>query len=338
MLPELVGLLRCPLCRQALAAGERRLCCAAGHSFDVARQGYVNLLPGDARPTTADDPRMVAARETFLGRGHFSGLRTVVSDTAVRCLSAMEADHPVAQAVVDVGAGTGYYLADILHRLPNTVGLALDLSKHSLRRAAGVHERMGAVVCDAWQELPLHDSVAALVLDIFAPRNAPEFLRILDRRGHVVVVTPTERHLGELVPALGLLTVDPRKQQRVEQTFSGLFVLAGYEGYDEELRLDREEIAALVGMGPSAHHLPEAAVHDRLKALAEPVLVTLSVTVSVYRPARRRPGQPRGAVRAGSGPVVPRPAGAAPSPTCSRPASPDNAPRDRRRRPPGHRR
>jgi 23S rRNA (guanine745-N1)-methyltransferase len=259
--------------------------CPDGHTFDIARQGYINLLPGDAHPTTADDSRMVAAREFFLGRGHFSGLRSVVSDTAIRCLSAAGADRPGTQAVIDVGAGTGYYLAEILDRLPEAVGLALDLSKHSLRRAARAHERMGAVVCDAWKELPLRESAAALVLDIFSPRNAPEFRRILDRHGHVVVVTPTQRHLEELIPVLGMLTVDPRKEQRVEQTFAGLFSPAGSEEYDQELRLDQEEIAALVGMGPSAHHLPESELHDRLKKLTEPVSVTLSVNVAVYRPA-----------------------------------------------------
>jgi 23S rRNA (guanine745-N1)-methyltransferase len=285
VLPELVGLLRCPLCRQTLAADGRSLRCAVGHTFDVARKGYVNLLPGDARPTTADSPRMVVARESFLGQGHFSGLRSAVANTAVRCLNVAGTDRPGTQAVVDVGAGTGYYLAAILDRLPEAVGLALDLSKHSLRRVARAHERMGAVVYDAWKELPLRDSAATLVLDIFAPRNAPEFRRILDRRGHVIVVTPTAKHLGELVPTLGLLTVDPLKQQRVEKAFSGLFVPAGWEEYDQELRLDREEIAALVSMGPSAHHLPESELHDRLKALTEPFQVTLSVNVSVYRPA-----------------------------------------------------
>ncbi len=285
MRPELVGLLRCPLCREPLTSNERSLRCPFDHSFDIARYGYVNLLPGDARATTADSPRMVAARETFLARGHFSGLRCAISATAIRCLEEGRGGKPDTQAVIDVGAGTGYYLAGALDQLPETVGLALDLSKYSLRRAARAHERMGAVVCDVWKEWPLAAGSATLILDIFAPRNAPEFRRVLAPDGYLIVVTPTERHLRELVCTLGLLSVDTQKQQRIEETFAGLFLPAWSEGYETQVALDRVDMTALANMGPSAHHLAGDDLNIRLDTLPPSMTVTLSVTLSVYRPA-----------------------------------------------------
>src|SRR5688572_20694208 len=118
--------------------------------------------------------------------------------------------------ILDLGAGTGWYLARVLERLPGRQGLALDLSKHALRRAARAHPRIGAVACDAWAPLPLRDGVAALVLSVFAPRDGAEIARVLRPGGALVVVTPTDRHLEPLVSKLGLLTVDERKEERID--------------------------------------------------------------------------------------------------------------------------
>jgi 23S rRNA (guanine745-N1)-methyltransferase len=243
---------------------------------------------------------MVAAREAFLAAGHFAGLRDFVCGTAER--AAGEAGGPAAATpggagtpeagcIVEIGAGTGYYLAGVLDRLPGTAGLALDISKFAARRAARAHERMAAVVCDAWQALPVADGVAALVLDVFAPRNPAEFLRILQPGGKLVVVTPTARHLGELVAALGLLSVDVRKPERLERTLGSDFVLVGQAEHEERLTLSPADAAALAAMGPSARHLQRENLAERLAALGDAIPVTLSVTAATYTP-RTPPGVP----------------------------------------------
>lgn len=284
--PDIVALLRCPHCGLGFGAEGGSLRCASGHTFDIARQGYVNLLPGDARSTTADTAEMVAARERFLQAGHFAGLGTRLADTvaaqAGRDRDAETRDGP--DCVLDAGAGTAYYLIGILDRLPQAVGMAVDLSKHALRRAARAHERLGAVACDIWRGLPVRDGAVATVLDIFAPRNAVEFRRVLAPQGRLMMVTPTDRHLQELVSSLELVSVDPRKEQRVEETLAGIFAPLTSEAYEEEMTLAHDDIAALVGMGPSARHLQADELGRRLAMLPPAVAVTLSVTVSVYRP------------------------------------------------------
>jgi SAM-dependent methyltransferase len=327
--PEALPFLRCPVCTAAFSPAGNSLQCASGHNYDVARRGYANLLPGGARPGTADSAEMVAAREAFLSAGHFAGLRDFVCMMAERALGVAADDvtasgrggagneasvageapptaptgngarppmaptgngaHPRSAApspgcIVEVGAGTGYYLAGMLDRLPGRVGLALDISKFAARRAARAHERMAAVVCDAWQALPLIDGAASLLLDIFAPRNPGEFRRILRPDGVLLVVTPSPRHLRELVDRLDLVTVDAQKPRRLEQALERGFSLNDRAEYEEVLSLPPADAVALVGMGPSARHLQRADITERLDGRDAPTGVTLSVIASMYTP------------------------------------------------------
>ncbi|MET0513206.1 MAG: putative RNA methyltransferase [Thermoleophilaceae bacterium] len=278
MLSSALDLLRCPHCDGALACDNATVRCEAGHSFDVARQGYLSLLPGDAELGSADTAAMVSARSAFLGAGHFDPLAEEVQS---ECERAVAAD--AGGCVVDLGAGTGWYLARVLERVGDRTGLALDLSKHALRRAARAHPRIAAVACDAWRPLPLRDGVAALALSVFAPRNGPELARVLRSRGALVLASPTRAHLRELVPALGLLSVDERKPQRLAAQLDPYFDRLAQHGLDWTMELDHAGVRDLVGMGPSALHTDAGALEEAVAALAEPVCVTGSVSVSVYR-------------------------------------------------------
>jgi 23S rRNA (guanine745-N1)-methyltransferase len=273
-LADVIDLLRCPHCGAGLALAERSLRCPAGHSFDVARQGYVNLLPGDAAAGSADTTAMVEARAEFLGAGHYSALADLVAAAA----EAAAARSP--GCLVDIGAGTGYWLATALERLPGRPGLALDISKHALRRAARAHPRIGAVACDAWSSLPVADGVAAVVLSVFAPRGGAEIARLLAPAGRLVVVSPSERHLAELVEPLGLLSVDERKRERLWDQLSPLLVLESEHSHEESMSLTRAAALAAARMGPSAHHVES--LEEAIRSLPEPVPVTAAVRISVW--------------------------------------------------------
>lgn len=271
------SLFGCPNCGGDLVRADGALRCAGGHSFDVARQGYVNLLPGGAHTGTADTAEMVAARAQFLSRGHFAQLDAALADVVEQAVSGVDG------CIADVGAGTGEHLAAVLARLPGRYGLALDVSKHAARRAAKVHPRIGAVVCDAWGVLPVRSGVAAAVLSVFAPRNAAEFARILAPGGALVVVTPTDRHLAELIGPLGMISVDARKEERLEGALAGRFERECTRGVEGKLRLTRADALAVVMMGPSARHVDPDEARRRAEALPEPLEATLSVSISVWR-------------------------------------------------------
>src|SRR5215469_4190512 len=213
MLDHAIGYLRCPQCAGdgGLARDGGTIRCAAGHSFDIAKAGYVSLLPAGPAKNAGDSAAMVRARQDFLAAGHFAALAAVVAELA----QAAVGDSGPAGCVVDVGAGTGYYLAAVLDRLPGRVGLALDISRNALRVAARAHPMAAAIGCDAWRALPVMTDRADVVLNVFAPRAGAELRRILGPAAQLIVCTPAADHLAELVEPLGMLSVDERKQQRL---------------------------------------------------------------------------------------------------------------------------
>ncbi|MFC4914038.1 putative RNA methyltransferase [Actinomadura gamaensis] len=290
VLADVVEYLICPVCGDPLAQDDRGLRCPSRHSFDVARQGYANLLPGNARPGTADTPEMVRAREEFLTAGHFSPM----ADALRRLVAATLQDSGTRDGcLLDAGAGTGYYLKAVLDapEVEKTAGLALDISKHAARRAARAHPRIGAIVADLWRPLPVADGAAIAVLNVFAPRNAAEFHRVLRADGPLVVVTPSSRHLGPLVDALGLLKVDDQKSERTDAALADHFALVTREELEFEASLTHEEILTLVGMGPSAHHIATDTLAARVSELPDPYPAPLSFVLSHFRP-KPSPGRP----------------------------------------------
>jgi 23S rRNA (guanine745-N1)-methyltransferase len=281
VIADIVPALRCPHCRAELAVTDRSLRCAQGHSFDIARQGYVALTGGRGTVHRGDSAEMIAAREDFLSAGHLAGLREAIADDAAEFSPASEP-----RVIVDAGAGTGYYLAGVLDRLPDCVGVALDASKAALRRSARAHARIGAVGCDIWSGLPLADACACLLLDIFSPRNGPEYRRVIATGGHLIVVTPGPDHLQELVDPLGLIGVDPHKAERLETVLSPWFTPERRTKYERTLQLRGRELATLVSMGPSARHLSAEKLRTRIVALLgsrSALPVTFSVALSVHR-------------------------------------------------------
>jgi 23S rRNA (guanine745-N1)-methyltransferase len=295
-LAGVVQALTCPVCSSRLHVTGGVLSCTSRHSFDIAREGYVNLLPGRAKASTADTAEMVAARKEFLAAGPFDPLLHAV---AVAARGAVDED--VTGIVLDAGGGTGDYLRAVLEAMPERKGISLDISKLACRVAARSLPDAGVVVADVWKPLPLRDRAAALVLDIFSPRNASEFHRVLARDGALIVVTPTALHLASLVSAVGLITVDPDKQVKLAEKLSGHFKLLSETLVTAELSLTREQALAAAGMGPTGAHATPEELATRASALDEPFLTVLSVNVGVYRPLSRseRSAQPsRNPVRA----------------------------------------
>ncbi|MGB4592733.1 MAG: 23S rRNA methyltransferase, partial [Coriobacteriia bacterium] len=131
--------------------------------------------------------------------------------------------------------------------------------------------------------LPVRDGGLAAALDVFAPRNAAEIHRTLAPGGTLVVVTPAPGHLRELVEALGLLTVDERKDERLTASLGGHFDCMAQTRVRYALALDRSALAALVGMGPSAYHIEAATVTARIAELSDPFKTAVDVVVSVWR-------------------------------------------------------
>jgi 23S rRNA (guanine745-N1)-methyltransferase len=254
--------LRCPICAEPFGAHDRSLRCANNHSYDVAKQGYVNLLGTGA----GDTREMVTARAEFLDAGHYAPLASLVASEAAR-------DLRRDGLVVDAGCGTGYYLGCVLSRAPAASGLGMDTSTSALRRAA--RTGIGAVGWDLWKPWPLASGCADVVLTVFAPRNPAECHRVLRDSGTLVVVTPAPSHLAELRHYVDILAIEEDKLGRLDASLTD-FVLARRHDCEIELTLSAEDVHRIVHMGPNAHHVRTVRVPD-------PLTVTAAFVVSVYR-------------------------------------------------------
>ncbi|MGZ5472976.1 MAG: methyltransferase domain-containing protein, partial [Thermoanaerobaculia bacterium] len=225
-------------CRTPLAREEKRYVCANGHSFDIARSGYVNLLqPQDRRSKSpGDTAEAVAARRKFYERGD------PLVDAIVRAFS-------VSGALLDVGCGEGSHL-DAFRRAHGIEAWGVDISVPAIELAARTCRECSFVVANADRFLPFADASFDAVASITARMNAEEMHRVLRADGALLVVVPGAEDLVELREAV---QGERALRDRVERTvaeFRPRFTLERRETFRRVARLDR---AAMIEVMSSSY-------------------------------------------------------------------------------------
>lgn len=271
----IVKILICPHCGIELRQNGGSLVCSNGHTANIARQGYVSLLGRYSGTHTADSAEMIAARERFLAAGHFSP----VTD-AINAEITGPGLEDVEGAIIDLGAGSGHYLASALDAAPQRIGLGVDNSKFAARKVAKCHERAGAIVADIWDGIPVMSGAGAVIINVFSPRNGEEIERILAEGGRLIVVTPNPEHLEELIEPFGMIGVDPDKEERLERSLGESATELESSTVQWKMELGPAEVIDLVGMGPSAGRLDAEALEKIKAELGETTEVTGSVRIT----------------------------------------------------------
>lgn len=262
---ECSGQWQCPACGERLRPAAGVLACAHGHSFDVAREGYVNLLlrRRQLAPTVGDAPEMLQARRRLFDAGLYAPLLARVNALAAEVLAG-----ETAVSLLDAGCGEGSYLGRLQAHLAmqqRACGLGVDIAKAAVKLAARRYAACRFAVADVTQRIPVPDAALHLVLNAFAPRNPAEFARVLRPGGWLLLVLPADAHLAALRQRFGLLDVEPDKETHVAAQLAGQFAPARREPLAFPLRLGGTQLRDLVQMTPSARHLAPAA----LAALAD---------------------------------------------------------------------
>ena len=270
-----MSLFLCPICGALLERAEGRYRCPKGHSYDIAREGYVHLLPANRKHAKepGDDKTMVAARSRFLEGGWYGHLCRTLCD-----LAALHAgEEPV---LLDAGCGEGTYTAAIAGRLAQegkplrTAGV--DLSKAALKRAARRAKDVEFAVASVYH-LPVGDGAASLLLDCFAPLAQEEYRRVLRPGGVFLYVVPAPEHLMEM------------KQVLYDAPYENPDQAVEYEGFryldvvpvSRRLSLEGQTVEDLFAMTPYAWKTPREGV-ERLRAL-ERLEVTAAFRIHVFR-------------------------------------------------------
>jgi len=235
----------CPLCHASLTQAENSYICPQGHTFDKAKEGYVNLLPVQHKRSRdpGDSAEMMQARRAFLDAAHYQPLRDAVAQWLATALSKS------ATSILDIGCGEGYYtaaFADVAGRVgAETVGL--DVSKSAIRAAAKRYPQVTFCVASS-HRLPFGDASQDAIIRIYAPCKAEELARVVKPGGWVVTVTPGPRHLMEMK---GLIYDEVRLHAPHSEQLAG-FTLKHEQSLGYDMQLTGKEAVALLQMTPFA--------------------------------------------------------------------------------------
>lgn len=176
----------CPVCRSALLLEDCTYRCEKNHSFDRAKEGYINLLLSHQRRSShpGDDAAMIQARRRFFDSGAYNPLKELIRQSAI--------SNPQS-AILDCGCGEGYFLGSL-----TGTRFGVDISKEAIRCAAKRYGDANWIVANGMRKLPFAGHSLDVILSILAPRNPEEFARILKPDGALILGVPGPNHLIEL--------------------------------------------------------------------------------------------------------------------------------------------
>ena len=260
----------CPICGRELEKQDKRYVCPGRHSFDIARQGYVNLLTVQQKHSLApgDTREQVLSRRSFLEAGHYAPI--------AEALIAAAKHYGVTGEILDIGCGEGWYSA----RLAEALGLpltGLDISKEAVRCAAGKY-KSHRWLCATAAHIPVPDGAAGLVTSLFALTLPEEFHRVLMPGGLYFQVLAAEDHL------LGLKSIIYDELHRKEK--DTVPELPGFERIGSvpirfSFTVEGEQVRNLFSMTPHVFRIGKAGA-ERL-AKTETLTDTASCVLNVFR-------------------------------------------------------
>ena len=261
----------CPICGRELQKQEKTYCCENRHSFDLARQGYLNLLPVQQKHSLlpGDTREQVLSRRAFLEAGYYAPIARALQDAAAR--------YGVSGKILDVGCGEGYYCAQLAQKLglPLT---GLDISKEAVRCAAAKYKGP-QWLCATAAHIPVEDGSVGLLTSLFALTLPEEFHRILRKDGYFFQVLAAEDHL------LGLKSVIYDELTHKEK--DTLPELPGFQRVESipirfSFTVEGAQIQNLFSMTPHVFRIGKAGA-ERLQN-TETLSDTASCMLNIFRP------------------------------------------------------
>lgn len=268
---EMSGVYKCPVCGNTLEKTENGMKCPLSHSFDMSREGYVNLLTfsrrsGDSR---GDSKEMSRSRRDFLDKGYYSVL-------AEKLASIIPLYCGRQSRVLDICCGEGYYTAFLASRLKDIEFYGFDISKEMVRLASLRRSKARFFVANLASN-PVNDGSFDLATHLFAPFNEKEFCRVLKKGGHLISVTPGKDHLMGLKKVLYEL---PYPNDEKTPDVNELTVKDVFRVKTEILLENNGDIMSLFRMTPYYFRTPESG-RKRLASL-ETLKTEIEFIITVY--------------------------------------------------------
>ena len=271
----------CPVDGHSFREQAGSLRCDQGHTYDLAREGYCNLLLVQQKASLApgDSQEMVNARRRFLESGHYLPIAQKVAEIAHQNYR-RRSDQTTEFTVLDAGSGEGYYLRQLQSQHPQFKLIGIDISKPAVKTAAKVSPKISWAVASN-KQLPIQDESLDLILCMFGFPVWNSFSKVLHSNGQVLLIDAAEDHLLELREII-YPSISKSKPPSIEVALQSGFTL----DHEESLRFGFElhspsEIQDLLAMTPHAHRMTEEgktrlASVEKLKLTADVRIRTLS--------------------------------------------------------------
>jgi len=275
--------LACPVCGAALTLNISDAACPAGHRFDRARGGYVNLLLSNQKQSAdpGDSAAMLRSRRAFLQAGFYDRMAAAVYTAVGDVLATRVEPH-----VADLGCGEGHFTVGLHHVLNATAGThvcyGVDISRAGVRMAAALDRGITWAVASLHRS-PFQPRSLDAVLTMFAPIDAPDVRRIVRDDGALITVTPGPDHLDGLRSVI-YTTFKPHPLTPALMAGDTRFTQSATKRVRYPIVVDTaEQIMNLLAMTPYYWNISEE-THGRIAALSR-LEATVDAYVTVFRPA-----------------------------------------------------
>lgn len=255
----------CPKCKRRLERINNTCKCINNHSYDIAKEGYINLLLN--KTNAGDNSLMIKARNNFLKKGYYSKLAMKLTSL----IDFLKINDP---KIVDIACGEGYYSNYIANKYPNIIGI--DISKEAIKLAAKQYKNINFIVASG-KDIPIEDNSIDIILNIFSPHFTKEFLRILKPDKYLIKVTPNENHLLELKQIL----YDDVYLNKEKEIIDNNLILFHQENLEYKINLDNEDILNLITMTPYFYKTKESKIESLIKI--NYLLLTINFNFSIYK-------------------------------------------------------
>ena len=243
----------CPICQENLTLVETSLKCCNRHSFDLAKFGYVNLVP-QIKQSANYNKENFQNRQQILEAGFYQAILEDVSD--------LLASSETFTTVLDIGCGEGFYSRKLQESHSDKTFYAFDISKDSVQIAAKSEPNWAVnwFVGDL-ARLPIKDASMDILLDIFSPANYGEFRRVLSKDGILIKVIPTENHLKEIRQKVqDQLTNKEYSNQDIKNHFQNNFTILSSKTASLTKTITADQLQALLSMTPLLFHIDQSKI------------------------------------------------------------------------------
>lgn len=262
-----MSILRCPNCKLSLQEIEKTVKCPNGHSFDISREGYINLLLANQKKkiNSGDNKLMTNAREAFLAKGYYD----VLIESIEVFVNEFVALNSRSFQLLDLGCGTGFYTRN-LFKEKNIQKTGVDISKVAIAKAA-VKDKEATYIIGSVFNLAIADSSVDLLINIFSPLSLEELKRVLKPGGYFVKVIPIGNHMREIAELVYETFIPHESNVKEEIEADKELRIIKTENLRKIILLSGEDLLNFVRMTPYLYKFKEGQLEQ---------LTQLSVTLS----------------------------------------------------------